>query len=284
MTCWADSPFVTRPASVMTSLLCGGVSGIIGRTVTAPVSRLGILAQVEIGPKTSAKEMTRRIWAREGLRGFWRGNLATVLKIGPSVAISLTLFDFLRSRFEREHTFGRFHSSGLNHFAAGSIAGMASLTATYPLDILRTNMSLEREAASIRATLQQIGARNLFRGLGLGLVEVIPQSGLRFFLMGVLRDLFHERIASDQVSIILSAAVGGVVSQTVTSPLALIRRVQQTTNMSAWHCTKRVYKANGVRGLFRGLPLNIAQVVPGVSIGFWTYEWTKANLSPILDK
>jgi hypothetical protein len=69
--------------------------------------------------------------------------------------------------------------------------------------------------------------------------------------------------------------VAGVVSQTVTYPLALLRRVQQTTNLSAWECSKRVWNVGGVSGLFRGLPLNVAQIVPSVAISFAMYEVSK---------
>ena len=132
---------------------------------------------------------------------------------------------------------------------------------------------------SVVALLRQMPLRNLFQGLGLAVAEIAPQTSLRFYLMLRAREAFAEKLndsaKSSYSAIVASSVVGGVVSQAVTYPLALLRRVQQTTDLPARLCVKKVYAAAGVRGFFRGLPLNVAQIVPSVAIGFATYEWSK---------
>ena len=242
---------------------------------------MGIIAQVtSASEKESLQAVIRRIYGRDGVRGFWRGNLATVLKIGPSVAVSLTLFDTMRNFLETRRTFGRYSNDGLNHFVSGAFAGMVSLTLTYPLDAIRTRMSVEgaEGSATMRQAFRDIGgARNLFRGIGLALSEVIPQSGLRFYLMSVARDFFSKRLQDDfpYGTIVVASIAAGCLSTVVTYPLALLRRKQQTTNMSARVCFQRVVHRHGYRGLFRGLGINLVQVVPSVGISFGVYEWAK---------
>ena len=278
MCCWADSPFVMRAPSVYTTLFCGALAGIVGRTATAPISRMGIIAQVQTESE-NFWTVVKRIKQREGLiKGFWRGNLPTILKIGPSVAVSLTLFDTLNLYLQRNRSFGPWASDGLNHFASGAVAGMVSLTITYPLDIVRTNMSVEGKNVSMRETFRQIGGgRSLFRGLGLALAEVVPSSGLRFWLLSKARDLMSQRLTdANPYALIIAASIGaGCISQIVTYPLVVIRRNQQMSNRSAWDCTKYVFRK---RRLYSGLGINLLQVVPSVGISFGVYEYAKQLL------
>lgn len=288
MTCWSDSPFVIRPASVIASLIFGAFSGAVGRTVTAPISRMGILTQVSTGKeKESALSMCRRIYRHEGLGGMYRGNLATVLKIGPSVAVSLTVFDVFRDYLDKRKVLGHwFNISGsaldrTNHFVAGAASGVISLTLTYPLDFIRTRLSMEGPGSSrtIRDAIRDVGGpRNLFRGLGLATIEVIPQSGLRFFFLSVTRDLLGKGLVKNDMGVIVGASiVAGVASQLATYPLALVRRTQQssTSPESAWQSTRRVYQSSGFRGFYRGAGLNLMQVVPSVAVSFGVYEYCK---------
>ena len=58
--------------------------------------------------------------------------------------------------------------------------------------------------------------RGLFRGLNLALLEVAPQTGLRFYLMIRTREALSESLHTSKSSysaVIVSSVVGGVISQ-----------------------------------------------------------------------
>lgn len=278
MVCFSDSPLVVLPNNVVGSLVCGGLSGAVGRTMTAPMSRLLMLAQTS--EKQTLSQLSRGVFESEGVRGFWRGNALTLGKIVPSVAINLVLFEQMQS-WLRQWNGG---SNAMIDIASGAVAGTVGTVVTYPLDTLKAKMqaSTGGQRQSAISLLRQMPMRNLFQGIGLAVAEIAPQTSLRFYLMIRARDALaekmHESAKSSYSAIVVSSIVGGVVSQAVTYPLALLRRVQQTTALPARLCVKKVYQASGVRGFFRGLPLNIAQIVPSVTIGFATYEFSKGYL------
>ena len=77
------------------NLMCGGVAGAISRTVVSPLERLKILYQVQYvtlqkksgrghstgSPKYgSVMSSLRLIYQEEGFRGYYKGNLANVIR------------------------------------------------------------------------------------------------------------------------------------------------------------------------------------------------------------
>ena len=95
------------------NMISGGLAGCVGKTLTAPLSRLTILYQV--GPALSSghghgvhsgnnlsslwKEC-RRVLVDEGFFAFWKGNLASVLHRFPYSAINFSVYESTRTGFK----------------------------------------------------------------------------------------------------------------------------------------------------------------------------------------
>ena len=67
------------------SFVCGGVAGVLAKTVIAPLDRLKIIFQISAMPYTfkALVREARRTAAEEGLRALFRGNLAQVRAAPP---------------------------------------------------------------------------------------------------------------------------------------------------------------------------------------------------------
>ena len=96
----------TQPPLV--SLLVGGVSKIIAATLTYPYQvvkarlqqreALPAIEQVARGRKTKAKysgtfDCLWKIWQNEGLRGYFKGLIPNVLRVAPSAALTLLIYE-----------------------------------------------------------------------------------------------------------------------------------------------------------------------------------------------
>lgn len=96
----------TQPPLV--SLFIGGLSKIIAATVTYPYQvvksrlqqreALPEIEQLARGRKTKAKysgtfDCLRKIWINEGLRGYFKGLIPNVLRVAPSAALTLLLYE-----------------------------------------------------------------------------------------------------------------------------------------------------------------------------------------------
>jgi hypothetical protein len=130
-------------------LVAGAGAGAITKTSVAPLERLKVIFQVQgMYAKSGAADAVKRpttiagaaraIFDAEGVRGFYRGNAANVLRVIPVYALKFSGNDFFRSLLSKE---GTVPLTTPRLLAAGAGAGALQILATYPLDLLRTRMS-----------------------------------------------------------------------------------------------------------------------------------------------
>ena len=76
------------------SLVAGGAAGAISRTLVSPLERVKLLMQMQgLPPKyTSTWQCIRVIWVQDGLYGYFRGNLANVIRITPTSAFQFFFY------------------------------------------------------------------------------------------------------------------------------------------------------------------------------------------------
>lgn len=134
---WTSEP-------VIASFIAGGVAGAVSRTVVSPLERLKILYQIQSVGRNEYKmpigKALAKIWREEGFAGFMKGNGSNCIRIVPYSAIQFASYNFYKRFFER--TPGAPLDS-LQRLSCGAIAGITSVSCTYPLDIVRTRLSIQ---------------------------------------------------------------------------------------------------------------------------------------------
>jgi Mitochondrial carrier protein len=131
--------------------------------------------------------------------------------------------------------------SPVKRFVAGSLAGITSVTFTYPVDLARTRLAVEVHATrGLLGTLTRIyrngGVRGLYRGAYPTLVGVLPYSGISFLAFGLLKRQCTERGWSDTHPVVVNMAAGGtagLTAQCATYPLDMVRRRLQALHSPA---------------------------------------------------
>lgn len=75
------------------SVVCGGIAGVLSRTVTSPLEVVKVLSQVGT-PETrfGLLRTFNRIYRSEGLKAFWKGNGISCLRLVPYSAIQMAAF------------------------------------------------------------------------------------------------------------------------------------------------------------------------------------------------
>ncbi|KAF8929230.1 hypothetical protein BGZ58_009091 [Dissophora ornata] len=285
-------------------LIAGGVAGAVSRTIVSPLERMKILFQVQ-GPEPANFQgvipTLRKMWTDEGFLGFMRGNGTNVIRIVPYSAVQFASYEQFKKLLMEP---GKNDLDTPRRLSAGALAGLTSVACTYPLDIVRTRLSIqsaqvantkEAQAAlpGIWKTMVLIytkegGVVGLYRGLGPTLMGVAPYVALNFQAYEVLRAyLTPPGETSPSVSRkLLCGAAAGSFAQTVTYPLDVLRRRMQVTQMasvsykysSTWDGVKKILKQEGVRGLYKGMVPNYLKVAPAISISFVVYEQCKQVL------
>jgi Mitochondrial carrier protein len=158
------------------------------------------------------------IWRTEGVRGFFRGNSATVARIMPYAAIQYSAFEFYNQQLA-EHVFSPESKSPAKRFVAGSLAGTTSVLLTYPIDLARTILAVQigyRTAVptlGLWRTLVNVfttnGVAGLYRGVYPTVVGVVPYSGISFLTYGVLKRVADANALSEGRPVTTSLVCGG---------------------------------------------------------------------------
>lgn len=316
---------VLRHSSV---LLAGGVAGSVGKTVTAPLSRLTILFQVHSMVSTrhtdryssSVVGAFSKVLKNEGALALWKGNGASVLHRFPYSAVNFFTYEVVKAGIVAQGHPQLSDSSSLTLFASGAVAGGVATIACYPIDLIRTRLatqlSTEVRYHGIRHAAQRIhaeeGLRGLYRGLVATLMVTVPNLAINFTLYDALKVRMRDfrrrqRLAAatsdgsvalvdgddldeaDQtVSVVDTLVCGGgagIASSLVTFPIDVVRRRLQ---ISAIHSqtsgipptpagiARDLYQSQGVRGFYRGLTPELMKVVPMVGITFGMFDRLKA--------
>ncbi|ODV83173.1 hypothetical protein CANARDRAFT_30260 [[Candida] arabinofermentans NRRL YB-2248] len=131
---------------VIKSGLSGGLAGISAKTLIAPLDRVKILFQTNnphyshlSGSFKGMIQTIKLIYKDSGFKGLYQGHSATLLRIFPYAAIKFVCYEQIRTilipKDEFETTYRR--------LLAGSLAGIISVSFTYPLDLIRVRLAFE---------------------------------------------------------------------------------------------------------------------------------------------
>jgi len=282
--------------------LAGGLAGCLAKTAVAPLDRVKILFQASnpefqkyAGSWTGAFRAGLAIYRDAGARGLLQGHSATLLRIFPYAAIKFMAYDQWRPLLIPTPD----HETNVRRFAAGALAGMTSVTLTYPLELIRVRMAFNSRMTSkagrpsfIRAishiyhettvspsssssssTPKQIFERfpilKFYRGFTVTMIGMIPYAGTGFLVWDFCRAHFYPVVEgkAQRPSVAADLAIGavsGAISQTTSYPFEVVRRRMQVgglTRPDRWLGWGETMRAVYASGGWRGFFV-------GLSIGY----------------
>lgn len=286
-----------------TAAFCaGGVAGAVSRTVVSPLERLKILYQVQSKGRNayqlSIGKALVKMYKDEGWKGFMRGNGTNCIRIVPYSAVQFSAYSVYKKMFEA--TPGG-DLNPLQRLVCGGLAGITSVTFTYPLDIVRTRLSIQTasfeelgkpigKAPGMWQTMTKMyktegGMAGLYRGILPTVAGVAPYVGLNFMVYESVRHYFTEPGEKNPVWYrkLAAGAISGAVAQTCTYPFDVLRRRFQINSMSGMgfqyksitHAITTILKEEGVRGLYKGLVPNLLKVAPSMASSWLSFEMTR---------
>jgi hypothetical protein len=159
------------------TFVAGAAAGLVSRTMTAPLNLVKM--RMQTARRGAAKRPKggwllatfREVYAEGGVRAFWRGNLANMLKIVPESASRFLCYDWLTSYITARHQErleaagggggggGGPTSSGLGpreRFVCGGVAGGVGQLMVFPLDVAKTRCDIRETMIHGRLRLPYI--------------------------------------------------------------------------------------------------------------------------------
>ncbi|QEU60494.1 hypothetical protein KDRO_D01810 [Kluyveromyces lactis] len=289
------------------AFIAGGVAGAVSRTVVSPFERVKILLQVQ--SSTSAYNhgiinAVGQVYKEEGVAGLFRGNGLNCVRIFPYSAVQFVVYEWCKKHiFHVDGTVGKEQLLNWQRLSAGALCGGMSVLATYPLDLVRTRLSIQtanlaklskskaKDIAKppgvwellVKTFQEEGGIRGLYRGVYPTSLGVVPYVAVNFAVYEQLKEFMPvtDPNLANLYKLAMGAISGGV-AQTLVYPFDLLRRRFQVLAMGGNELGFRyksvsdalitIGKTEGPKGYYKGLTANLFKVIPSTAVSWLVYE------------
>jgi len=159
-------------------------------------------------------------------------------------------------------------------------------------------------ATAVNAVAPRAGLINFYRGFSSTLLGMVPYAGMSFLTHDTMGDILrHPQLAKWTTlpkpetapagkaaplrswAELFAGGIAGIVSQTASYPLEVIRRRMQVGGavgdghrLRIGETAKIILRERGFRGFFVGLTIGYVKVAPMAAAAFYTYERSKTWL------
>ncbi|KAL2501377.1 Mitochondrial substrate carrier family protein [Forsythia ovata] len=138
-----------------------------------------------------------KIWQEAGIRGLYRGVAPSLYGIFPYAGLKFYFYEEMKSHVPENHK-----KDITVKLVCGSIAGLLGQTFTYPLDVVRRQMQVQRlrtyNRGEMKGTMETLvmivqrqGWKQLFSGLSINYLKVVPSVAIGFTLYDVLKSFLQ---------------------------------------------------------------------------------------------
>ena len=182
------------------------------------------------------------------------------------------------------------HVHTSKYLLAGAVAGATSRTATAPLDRLKVVLQVQTTHAHIVPAIKNIwkegGVLGFFRGNGLNVVKVAPESAIKFYAYEMFKNVIRDAKGEAKGDIgaggrLIAGGMAGAVAQTAIYPLDLVKTRLQTSTSEGGKVPKlktlasNIWFQEGPQAFYRGLLPSLLGIIPYAGIDLAAYETLK---------
>lgn len=133
---------------------------------------------------TNVWQAAQAVWAQQGLRGFYCGFGATLMRDVPEMTIQFTVYEALRKAGEDAAAKRGAKGTAATHpLLLGGVAGATAALFSTPLDVIKTQLQCNGFAtpmAALQSVVQSRGPMGLMAGLGPRVAQTALMSALFF--------------------------------------------------------------------------------------------------------
>lgn len=190
----------------------------------------------------------------------------------------------------------------VERLVAGGLAGMFASSLVYPLEVVKTVLTLNPGQSIpmvFRQVVQTAGVKGLYAGLKPTLIAMFPYVGVEFMIYETSKIALEKFLAKNEdgtsmatvaLPVVFSLALGamaGAAAQTAAHPFDVIRKRMQVQSLgsaetlykSSRHCFGKIVTTEGWTSLYKGLGPACIATLPGTGAAYLTYELMKQWLN-----
>ena len=277
------------------SFVLAGTAAGTSKTSAAPIERVKLLLQnqnelIKQGRLNSkfagVQDCVLKTLRNEGIRSFWRGNFASVIRYIPQQALNFAFNDQIKGIFKLSKNATNKQKFATN-IMSGGCAGSLSLVFVQSIDYTRTRLAMDVAKNSDKRTRQfkgiidcyvktikSDGIRGLYRGFVISCTCIFIYRGLYFGLYDSLKPIVLG-VGKDIAwlhTFLLGWAVT-IVSGLTAYPIDTVKRRMMMTSgekvkySGSIDCFRHIIKnEGGPKTLFRGCGVNVVRGVAGAGV------------------
>jgi solute carrier family 25 carnitine/acylcarnitine transporter 20/29 len=257
-----------------------------------------------------ALDCASRILKNEGAAAFYKGTLTPLIGIGACVSVQFGAFNYAKRAFEASNSSSSSSSSNLldpaplsytQYYLSGAFAGIANTLLSAPIEHIRIRMQTQphgpaRLYSGPLDCIRQLSrspsiSHGLYRGTSVTLLREAQAYGFWFlsfeYLMGA--DQARNGILRKDVPTWKVALYGGLAGEMLwiaSYPFDVIKSKMQTDGFGAERrfasmrdAFAQTWRAEGMRGFWRGIGPTLTRALPVSSGTFVTVEMVLRLLS-----
>lgn len=178
-------------SGAVSCFLSGSTAGLVQSIVCCPMELVKTQMQVQgIGKKSVKRTMKYKtsldaliqIYRHEGIRGCYRGMLATVIRDTPAFGTYFMTYEVLTNTVLEINKEGNYQASDImKMLLSGGISGMASWMITYPVDVVKSRIQADHKR----------DGQYKYRGLVSASMTMYRNEGLSSFVIGLNSSLLR---------------------------------------------------------------------------------------------
>ena len=198
-----------KPLPLSALWLTGAISGAFTSIVLTPVELVKCKIQVPSGVAPTPLSVIREVFKHQGIRGFWNGQLGTLIRETGGCAAwfgSKETATLLFRKWNSRHTNPSLTNEVLplplyQQALAGASAGMSYNFLFFPADTIKSRMQTssvtDANAPKLtfwgegKAVWRSYGVRGLYRGCGITVLRSAPSSAFIFIIFDALKGRFR---------------------------------------------------------------------------------------------
>ena len=206
-----------KPLPLSALWLTGGISGAFTSLILTPVELVKCKIQVPFGSSTSTAtrpaptplSVIREVYRYQGIRGFWNGQLGTLIREAGGCAAWFGSKESATLAFRKMNARSSPQSAVSPDLAplplwqqaiAGATAGASYNFLFFPADTIKSRMqtsSVDSVAPKAKfwsegvAIYRSYGLKGLYRGCGITVMRSIPSSAFIFIIFDALKERFR---------------------------------------------------------------------------------------------
>jgi solute carrier family 25 protein 33/36 len=297
------------------SLLSGGVAGTIASCITNPLEVVKTQLQSSLTSQSAhgglenfhghPLKIAKKIMQTDGVKGFFKGLKPTLVGIIPAKSVYFYAYEKSKralSPYLPEGGVG-------NSMVSGLMAGVAGNTLTNPIWLVKTRMQLIADSSAgqlvytrysdvISHIAREEGLGGFYKGIGAsywgcteGMIQFVLYEQIKSRILARnnahrIRNGLEESDKLPKAVYFFSAATAKGIASMATYPheVARTRLREQARNgvfkyRGMWQTMGVIAREEGRSGLYAGMGVHLAKVIPNSAIMFLTYEVVNTWLS-----